>query len=266
MLIDWYTVGAQIINFLILLALLKYFLFDRIVKAADRREKNIMERFEEAEKKKNSAENELAEYRKIKRVLEESRDQEMNKARQEAEERRESLIKEARRESESLREKWRESLEKEKESFFREIRETSIRQIYRAVERAIADLADEDVQKKAVDLFLTRFDKLDENEPPKLNGNPPRFRTGFELPGHRKDEIREKITRRRPDFQNVVFETAPNLILCVELVAGGKKIAWSLQEYTDALEKRINEKYEAETVERKTRQSDEKKADESKKP
>jgi F-type H+-transporting ATPase subunit b len=266
MLIDWYTVGAQIVNFLILLALLKYFLFDRIVKAADRREKNIMERFEEAEKKRNAAENELAEYRRMKRELEESRDQEMKQARREAEERRESLIREARRESENLREKWRESLEREKKSFYREIRETTVRQLYRAVERALADLADENVQNKAVDLFLARFDKLGEGEPPEQNGKPPRFRTGFELPEQRKDEIRERIARRRPDLQNMAFETAPNLILGVELVAGGKKIAWSLNEYTDALERRIRETYEAETCEKRSGESKESRADESKTP
>ncbi len=37
MLIDWFTIIAQIINFLVLVALLKYFLYGRILQAMDRR-------------------------------------------------------------------------------------------------------------------------------------------------------------------------------------------------------------------------------------
>jgi F-type H+-transporting ATPase subunit b len=52
MLIDWFTVVAQIINFLILVALLKHFLYGRIIKAMDQREERINSRLEEAKKKK----------------------------------------------------------------------------------------------------------------------------------------------------------------------------------------------------------------------
>ena len=37
MLIDWFTVGAQIVNFLVLVGLLKYFLYEPILKAMDKR-------------------------------------------------------------------------------------------------------------------------------------------------------------------------------------------------------------------------------------
>jgi F-type H+-transporting ATPase subunit b len=37
--IDWFTLVAQIANFLILVALLKHFLYNRIIKAMDEREK-----------------------------------------------------------------------------------------------------------------------------------------------------------------------------------------------------------------------------------
>jgi hypothetical protein len=41
MLIDWFTVGAQIVNFLILVWLLKRFLYKPILDAIDAREKRI---------------------------------------------------------------------------------------------------------------------------------------------------------------------------------------------------------------------------------
>jgi F-type H+-transporting ATPase subunit b len=62
-LIDWFTVGAQIVNFLVLIALLKYFLYGRIIKAIDEREKKIASRLEDAEQKKKEAEQEGEAYR-----------------------------------------------------------------------------------------------------------------------------------------------------------------------------------------------------------
>ena len=62
MLIDWFTVAAQIINFLILVALLKHFLYGRIINAMDQREARITSRLEEAERKKSEAEDEAAAY------------------------------------------------------------------------------------------------------------------------------------------------------------------------------------------------------------
>ena len=42
MTIDWFTFVAQIINFLILVALLKYFLYGRLVAAMDQRQQDIL--------------------------------------------------------------------------------------------------------------------------------------------------------------------------------------------------------------------------------
>jgi F-type H+-transporting ATPase subunit b len=49
MLIDWFTVAAQIVNFLVLVALLKHFLWGRLVRAIDEREKRIAGRLSAAE-------------------------------------------------------------------------------------------------------------------------------------------------------------------------------------------------------------------------
>ena len=41
MLIDWFTVGAQVVNFVILVWLMKHFLYKPILSAIDAREKRI---------------------------------------------------------------------------------------------------------------------------------------------------------------------------------------------------------------------------------
>ena len=49
MLIDWFTVVAQIVNFLVLVLLMKYFLYGRLIRTIDERQKRIVARFAEAE-------------------------------------------------------------------------------------------------------------------------------------------------------------------------------------------------------------------------
>ncbi|MDT8272548.1 MAG: F0F1 ATP synthase subunit B, partial [Desulfomonilia bacterium] len=48
--IDLFTWGAQIVNFLILVALLRHFLYGRIVHAIDTRQEKIASRWDEAER------------------------------------------------------------------------------------------------------------------------------------------------------------------------------------------------------------------------
>ena len=56
MLIDWFTVIAQLINFTILLVALKLLLYDRIVEAMEERRRTIEEQEERAEQARREAE------------------------------------------------------------------------------------------------------------------------------------------------------------------------------------------------------------------
>src|ERR1700687_1327815 len=58
MLIDWFTVGAQTLNFIILVWLLKRFLYKPILNAVDAREKRIAAELADADAKKAEAQKE----------------------------------------------------------------------------------------------------------------------------------------------------------------------------------------------------------------
>ena len=71
MLIDWFTVIAQIINFLILVFLLKRFLFDKITGAMDEREKKISSTLDDANSAKRLAAGEAERYSQMNQALKE---------------------------------------------------------------------------------------------------------------------------------------------------------------------------------------------------
>ncbi|MEO8614423.1 MAG: F0F1 ATP synthase subunit B, partial [Luteolibacter sp.] len=62
MLIDWFTVGAQALNFLILVGLMKRFLYKPILSAIDAREKKIAAELADADAKKADAQKERDDF------------------------------------------------------------------------------------------------------------------------------------------------------------------------------------------------------------
>jgi F-type H+-transporting ATPase subunit b len=245
MLIDWFTVGAQIVNFLILLVLLKIFLFDRIKHAMDQRENNIKERFDKAEEQEAAAEDAKKTFEKKTQSLEDDRDARLKQADKEAKERRESLINEARAEVDGLKKKWRKSLEQEKSSFFDRFQKQAARLIFDTVEKTLSHLADTRVQDQAVKKFLSRFEALNKEELPQKVEIQPQVTTGFDLSENQQTSIQKAVSQKLPDVGNIAFEIRPELVFGIAFIAGGKKMTWHAHDYVSALEKQIHQAIES---------------------
>ena len=142
MLINWFTVVAQIVNFLILVVLLKYLLYNRIIKAMDERERKIQLRLKEAEEKEQAAEREVESLREKNRDFDEQREKMLAQAKEEAETRRRDLTQEARQAVTNLRLVWQEAIQREKESFIQDLRKMAATQVYAIARKAFEDLAD----------------------------------------------------------------------------------------------------------------------------
>jgi len=238
MLIDWFTVAAQVINFLILLVLLKIFLFDKIKNAMDQREKNIQERFDKAEKQKQDARQEYENYTKKTKELENKWDAKLEEAEKEADDRRNALIKEARQEVDGLKKSWQNALEKQKSAFFERFQKQAARQIFDTVKKNLSLLADTDAQDQAVKKFLSRFQDLDKDKLPETLEEPPRISTGFELSEKQKKSIQKTLSEKRSDLQDIAFDVRPELIFGLALAAGA-------QNYLEALENELDQAIES---------------------
>jgi len=71
MLIDWFTVGAQALNFLVLVWLLKHFLYKPILNAINAREKGIASKLADADTKQKEAQKEQGVRRTARRSAKE---------------------------------------------------------------------------------------------------------------------------------------------------------------------------------------------------
>src|ERR1700689_1727878 len=97
MLIDWFTVGAQVLNFLILVWLLKHFLYKPILNAIDAREKRIAAELTDANAKRTEAEKERGDFQNKNKALDEQGSALLAKATAEAKAERERLLDQARK-------------------------------------------------------------------------------------------------------------------------------------------------------------------------
>ncbi len=250
MLIDWFTVIAQIVNFLILIALLKYFLYGRIIRAMDEREKKIASKMQEAEQEKEAAAREARSFREKKQEIEKKGERMLSQAKEEAEARRSELIQEARDEVANLKTGWQEAIQREKESFIRDFSQMASRQIYAIARRAFEDLADAELEEHAIEVFLTQVRKMKNNERKKFAesikkaGNVVTLRSAFVISTNMQKEITSALHEHIADGIKVQYETASELVLGIELMTRGQKIAWSLENYLKTLEEKAREALE----------------------
>jgi F-type H+-transporting ATPase subunit b len=246
-LIDWFTVVAQIVNFLILVALLKYFLYGRIVRAMMERGEKIQARMDEAQGKKDEAEEELKLYQKKNRELEQRRDDLLGQIQEEANDRRLTLLREARDEVEKKRSDWRQLLEHQKTAFSRDLRRRAAHEITNMTRRALRDLAGTDLEATMAATFLKRLEALSEDQwstfKTSLNENadvstPIVVRSSSGLPTAVRDRLTRLLETKLHDFQ-VHYEVIRDDLPRIELIVRDRKIAWSVEDYLDGLEEEI---------------------------
>ena len=84
MLIDWFTIGAQVLNFLILVWVMKRFLYKPILVAIDKREARIAAELADADAKKAEAQQESETFKRKNDEFDRQRDALLSQATEEA--------------------------------------------------------------------------------------------------------------------------------------------------------------------------------------
>jgi F-type H+-transporting ATPase subunit b len=241
MLIDWFTVVAQIVNFLVLVALLRRFLFGRLVAAMDAREKRIAARLADADKKNHDADERAAQLKLEAEQQEQQRARILAEARESAEHQRQEMIEKARETVRALETKWRGDLAREEAAFLDEIRARAADEILAVVRRALHDLASEDLQHSAVGAFLK---KMEATEPGKFDHDLV-LRSAFDFDPETRQRIEAALGRVSRNGARVRFETAPELGWGLELRTDGHRIGWNPASYVDTLEENVRKALEA---------------------
>src|SRR5271155_4376752 len=148
MLVNWFTVAAQAINFLILVWLMKRFLYKPILNAIDEREKGIASQLAQAEAKKAEAQKEQGDFQHKNEVFDQERAALLKKATDEAKTERQRLLDEARKDADSLRAKRQAALASEQRNLSQEITRWTQKEVFAITRKTLADLATTSLEER----------------------------------------------------------------------------------------------------------------------
>jgi F-type H+-transporting ATPase subunit b len=247
MLIDWFTVGAQAVNFLILVWLLKHFLYKPILNAIEAREKKIAKELADADAKKAEAQKEREEFQRKNEEFDQQRAALLTKATDEAKAERRQLLDEARKAADALSAERHESLINEAHNLNQAISRLTQKEVFAIARKALGDLATVSLEERMGEVFDRRLRELDGQakaiirEALKKNSEPALIRSTFDLPAEQRVAIQNALNETFSAEIHLRFETAPGLVSGIELTTNGQKIGWSIAGYLASLEKGVGE-------------------------
>jgi F-type H+-transporting ATPase subunit b len=247
MLIDWFTVGAQALNFLILVWLLKRFLYKPILSAIDAREARIAAELADADKKKAEAKTERDALQARSDAFDQERTALLTKATEEAKAERQRLLDEARKAADTLSAKRREALENDARNLDQAISRLVQQEVFAVARKALADLGAASLEERIGAVFIRRLREMEGpakaklGEALKVATTPAIVRCAIELPQDQRAAIQNAINEAFSADIKLKFDTAPDLVGGIELSGGGQKVAWSIADYLASLEKSIGE-------------------------
>jgi F-type H+-transporting ATPase subunit b len=255
MLIDWFTVTVQVVNFLILVMLLKRFLYGPILKAIDGRTHAIAEKMtaaidreKEAAMEKEALEDRYSAFEDKKKDLFAGALNEVTAYRQ-------KLVHEACIEADAATEKWKEDVLQEKDAFLRSLHGSIQLETCTVIRHALRELSDTTLERQITRVFADKIrsapirdiapDVVDSKADTVL---PCIIRSAYPLDEAMKEEVAAALRSRLNDELDIQFEISHDSVCGIECFILGFKLSWSLDTYLDDLVDQISRNIEAGTM------------------
>jgi F-type H+-transporting ATPase subunit b len=253
--IDWFTFVAQIVNFIILLALLKRFLYDPVLNAIDSREKRIADQLSRASEMKKKAEEHERSVHDMERSLAANREQKLEEARKDAEKHRSELMETSRREVQQRQQHWQQAIERERAAFLERLRGEAGTRVLETARRVLGDLAGEDLEERIRAVFLERLGQLPDEQTERLRkaadehpDEPIRLEVSAPVDDGYVALIRDALTGIAGRDVKLRVDADSGRGPGIAVRTPGWKFAWTVDEYIDSLELAFREEVGKEEV------------------
>ena len=260
--IDWITVLAQIANFLVLVWLLRRFLYAPITRAMAQREQRIADRLAAEDvgtdqdavvAAREAAEAEAETLRAERKALEDSRQGVLDDAAAEAAAMRARLERDLQDEIEDRRRAWRESLEHERGEVATAIEMRAGQEVIEILRQILRDFAAADLAEQVADEFIRRLEALDSEARARLSDaarhadEPALVESSLALPPPVQGRITRAIHETLAPGIAVDHATSDEIVLGIRLTLGGHVVEWSASRHLARLQTALTEALEAAT-------------------
>lgn len=244
--LNWITIAAQVVNFLILVWLLRRFLFEPVTRAMERREQRIADGLAEARALKRAAAAEGRAYREQQAALESQSQEILEQTRRKAEEQRRELLRAARADAEARRREWLAQVEAQQREFLERLRRDAGERFFALARRLLRDMADADLETRMITVFARHLAELDVQERATLAAAAAQagrvtVETCFAPAAEDRAELTRAIRAAVGAQMAVGYTRDPQRPFGIELRAGSQVVLWTFDDYLNQLEDAVNE-------------------------
>jgi F-type H+-transporting ATPase subunit b len=224
MLINWYVVLSEIVNFIIVILVLKFFLYRPILDKIRRYQKKIEDELKDAAEKQKKAGELLSQVEKQKSELDLQTLEKKKKMKEEIEHLHDQLLQSAKKEVDHTKEEWSEDFKRDQQEAYLEYRNRMVQELFSIVRKSIESLSHLKLEEAIISSFLSQLKEM-----PKEGRL--QVKTALEIPEPLRQKIQDALK------QEVEFTHDPKLIAGIALYVDGKKISWNVEDYLTTLEK-----------------------------
>lgn len=238
--IDWFTLIAQIINLVILLLLLRKFLYLPVLKAVEARQKFIADELKSAEQSRVKAQKAEKLCLKKAQEIENEKQHILAQVQLEAEKMAEDLRKQVQFQYQQSQKEWAKRLHGEQKNFDIALQKLVAGHFNRFAEKALQQMADMELNEWVVRRFVQKIKDLSADEKAEMRKNFKsqsilRLQSAQELSAELKREIEYLLNAecgisREAEF---LYEVNSDLVCGIVLQGGEYQIEWSLNGYLE---------------------------------
>ena len=237
--IDWITVAAQIANFLVLVWLLKRFLYRPILDGIDAREAEISRRMQEAVKAKQASDEEQEKYREKVAALNLAQAEMTETIRKTAEVQRDALMSAAREGLARERMDWQSQLDQDTQNYLDRLNAASASALLSLTRKALTDLADEALEERIARRLVAQIK-------PVLSGLDGKAQEAIVISHEALSSAAQKTfaVAIKVSFPKIAvrFETSAAQTAGIVLRIGGAEVSWTVDSYVASLEKLVRDR------------------------
>lgn len=243
MLIDGFTVGAQLLNFVILVWLMKRFLYQPVLGAIAAREEKIATELADAAATQAQAKQQQDTFEQKNQAFDEQRADMLKQARDTAKAEGERLQAQAREAADAASAALAKALRADEQRLRNDLTRHTQQQVFDIARRVLGDLASVGLEQRVCEVFVQRLqamtgaarDTLAHALKAATTAEPALLRSAFALPAAQRAAVQTALDEAFGQPIPLQFEAATALVCGMELSAQGHKLAWSMSDYLATL-------------------------------
>jgi F-type H+-transporting ATPase subunit b len=246
MLIDWFTVGAQILNFIILVWLLRRFLYRPILAAIDARDKAIAKQVSDAAEKMAAAEKQLSAVNDKLSAFQAERAKKQAALDQDIKDAREKGFALLEKDSDTARRQHAESIRSADAELGAKVSSLVAGEVFELARKALAQLANTALESQMVGAFLLQLKNLDQEHRSMLSDalvsqGKALVRSAFVLGQDDQKALQASIDQLAGRTIAIQFEVSPDDVCGIDLSCNGQRAEWTIGAYLKGINSKVTE-------------------------